>query len=385
MKKIHILLHDDTNIENFPTNTLYVGEVTDTNVEYLAIKDEFGDTIKLRDEQTTDIENFAKNFIDVNTNVTWNENPKIVFQISEFSDKKNVLCDLNNKLKNIPVEIKPMKEVLQLDNNRYELVPFISAHGSFLTMSLNQNRPDYTINESIRTLLTDIWKFYDIVLMKLWEAYKNLANLLSSLALSTAKQFSRIVKIDMAIIETKIRIDNMLNDMRNVDWVERRWIRHTIDLRSQSASRLYQLVINSKNDSGAAIGKWFIIQDTPIDSVKNKIGTALLEIMAGNKVIDYKVSNSGLGGVKLLPIKNSDTFPLIALHGGARYHIFRTPQGTNPIDGSLVEVTAFAQKYVNLNRVDGYNVLFADDIKIGSNEVYLKEYNGSQVFKLKLS
>lgn len=385
MKKIHILLHDDTNIENFPTNTLYVGEVTETNVEYLAIKDEFGDTIKLRDEQTTDIENFAKNFIEVNSKVNWNENPKIIFQISEFDNKKDVLNDLHNKMKALGSEVKPMKEILQLNSSRYELVPFISTHGSFLTMSLNPNRPDTTINEGVRTLLTDIWKFYDVILIKLWEVYKDLANLISSLTLSTAKQFSRIVKIDMGIIETKIRVDNMLTDMTTVDWVERRWIKHVVDLRSESADKLFQLVINSKNTPDSCIGKWFIVQDAAIDSVRNKIGTALLEVIGNNHVIDFKSSHHGLGGVKLLPIKNSSQFPLIALHGGARYHIFRTPQGTNPLTGQLLDVTTEASKYVNLSRVSGSNILYADDIKIGSSEVCLREYGGNGVFKLKLS
>lgn len=383
MKKIHVLLHDDLNIDNFPTNTLYVGEVSPNGAEYICIKDEFGDSINLRDEQTTAIENFTKNFMEVSTKVNWNENPKILFQISDAGSKKEVLNDLYNKLKNTCTDLKPMKEILQVDGNRYEFTPFISVHGTFITMKLN-GADDTTVSESVRTLLTEVWKSYDSVLTILWELYKNLADLLSTLSLKTAQQFKRIVKIDMGIIETKIRIDRLLFDINDTSWVERKWIKEIVDLRSNSTNRLYQLIVNSVNSGSACIGKWMIVQDASIDNTKNMIGVAIIEVCGNNKVIDFKFSNSGTSGIKIMPSSSGEEFPIIALHGGARYHIFRTPQGTGSLNTNLVDVTTLMNSYINLNAISGHTTLMADDYRIGGDGLYLREHGGTSFFKISL-
>lgn len=382
-KKIHVLLHDDTNIDNFTTNTLYVGEVTANNTEYLAIKDEFGDIIKLRDEQTTDIENFAKNFIQVSNTVNWNSTPKIVFQISKHSNKKDVLTELHQKMTSLSTEVKPMKEILQLNENRYEFVPFISAHGSYVTVKLVQSKDDVSVSDGIRTLLTEIWRNHDDILMKLWECYKSLVNLITNLALSTAKQFKDIVKIDMSIIETKIRIDNMLVDIQDVSWVERKWIKHTVDLRQHPSSKLFQLIINGSTAPDTCVGKWFIIQDAKIDNSNNRIGTAMIEIL-NNIVLDFKVSHNNVNGIKILPNDINGDFPFIALHGGARYHIFRTPQGTNPLSSNLAEVTSIVNKYKHPLDVKGCSSLYAKDLISSNQTIVVKSSSGEERFKINI-
>ncbi|MGL5766443.1 MAG: hypothetical protein ACRCX8_12475 [Sarcina sp.] len=382
-KKIHVLLHDDTNIDNFTTNTLYVGEVTANNTEYLAIKDEFGDTIKLRDEQTTDIENFAKNFIQVSNTVNWNSTPKIVFQISKYTNKKDVLNELHQKMTALSTEIKPMKEVLQLDNNRYEFIPFISAHGSFVTVKLVQSKDDVSVSDGMRTLLTEIWRSHDVILMKLWECYKNLVNLIASLALSTAKQFKDIIKIDMSIIETKIRIDGMLRDIQNVSWVEDKWVHHIIDLRQHPSNKLFQLIINGSTAPDACVGKWFIIQDTKIDNNINRIGTAMIEVL-NNVVLDFKASHNNINGIKLIPNDIEGSFPFIALHGGARYHIFRTPQGTNPLGTNLTEVTTLVNKYKHPLDIKGCSSLYAKELVSSNQTIVIKSCNGEERFKINI-
>lgn len=379
-KKIHVLLSSGDNVESLVTNSLYIGEVNG-GAEHLCIKDEFGDAIFLRDELTDDLERFTNNFIDVSSTVSWQTEPRIVFQISHASTKKEVFEELHRNFKAGEVNFKPMKEMFQVNNERFELAPFLLADSVYSVLSIN-NSPGSTLYENLRTLLTETWSNMDMILIKLWDCYKLLANTTIDVSLSMARQFSRIINIDMGIIETKIRIDQLTQDTKDINWAENRWVAHTLDLRAQSSARLYRLKVNSLDTPAATIAKWFIIQDNTIDEARNRNGIAIIEMLKG-KIIDFKQNNFNVSGIKILPIHISLT-PTIALSGGARYIVLRTPQGTSPLDLTLEEITNNVSNFKELNSIEGRTFLMGDAIKVNSNAINVKSDNGSEYFKLQI-
>lgn len=379
-KKIHVLLSSGDNIESLVTNSLYIGEVNGT-AEHLCIKDEFGDTVFLRDELTDDLERFTNNFIDVSSTVSWPTEPRIVFQVSNAATKKEVFEELARNFKAGEVDFKPMKEIFQVNNERFELAPFLLADSVYSVLKINNNLGN-TLYENLRTLLTETWSNMDMILIKLWDCYKLLANTTISVSLSMARQFSRIIAIDMGIIETKIRIDQLTQDTKDINWVENKWVAHTLDLRAQSSARLYRLKVNTLDTPAATVAKWFIIQDNTIDEARNRNGIAIIEMLKG-KIIDFKQNNFNTSGIKILPVHIS-LYPTIALSGGARYIILRTPQGTSPLDLSLEEITNSVSNFKELNSVDGRTFLMGDAIKVNSNAINIKSDNGSEYFKLQI-
>lgn len=384
MKDLHVLIVDDTNIENIVSNSLYIGKIDSEGNKYASLKDAYGDSINLRDDNTQDIEDMICDIFSVSPAVNFTGNPKIIFQVSNQTTPRAILEDLQRKFMATKEEIKIHKEIVQINSDRYELVPFVTAHGCYTELVLNESK-DKTMNENIRTLLTSLWYGYDAIIMALWETYKDLANLFTSLALSTSKQFSDIVFMDIEVIETKIRIDNLRNSMGDIDWVEKKWIKTTFDLREHNLTRLFKLNVNSLNTDKATIGKWFIIQESPINNDLSQSGIAIIEILR-SRVIDFKQTAYECSGVKIIPVETKDNrFPLIALHGGARYHIYRTPGGTVALDKTVTEITDEVNKNKTIKSIKSFSTIASEDIQVGGDKLYLLNTDSNKCVRLKIT
>ncbi|MGL5714048.1 MAG: hypothetical protein ACRCX2_13585 [Paraclostridium sp.] len=320
---LHVLLTDGNNLQSLTKDTIHISEVGPNGEEYIALKDGFGDSLNFHDELTDDIERFKKSFIDVNKNVIWPSEPRIVFAVSDKTSNIDMLKELNEKFKS-STKIKPMKEIIQLNETRVELIPMVTADRVYTELRLTNYDSSMTLKENVQKLLTIVWNNYDKILLKIVDVYKALSNLIIENTEYNVKQYVNTLTLDIEIIKTKIKIDLLTESLANVDYLELKYAWNDLDLRNFKTTDVFSVKLGSLN---RMFGRYYILQTTSSTS-DNLLSSAMIEVLSGY-VIDFIQGSNKDNGVTIIPDDLLTNTPKVYLRGGRKYRIFRTPNTTS--------------------------------------------------------
>lgn len=339
MKDLHMLLGYGENNNADITNVPYVGDIGEGGIEYLSIKDAFGDTIMVRDQLTNNIEtHLLTNLIDVSSTETYPESPRILFLVSDKTDKYEIRQELFDIMKTADA-MTPVKEALQVNGSKFELTPYITADRVYTEVKLVNTDTARTHAESIKTLLTEFYRSMDLIIQKMWNMYKQYTLTATTLIAEVTEQYKNIILVDLAIIETKCKLDMLKAEVDGITSLNKKFVYEDMDLRGSSTDEVFSLRLLG---SSRQIGRYYILQIEGTTS-DPKLSSALIEL-CGNVVIDYINGADFNNGVMIHPDYLNNPTSKIFLKGGKKYRVYRSADTIVPSVTTVKEDSAIISK-----------------------------------------
>lgn len=299
-----------------PFNSLHSFDEDSDTWESLNVKNGLGESLLCRDDITSSVEYFIKNFIDVGNVEKYEVDPKILFFVSNEGDMNNINMELISKVKN--EEFNPFTKHAQINDLDYKVIPFYNTNMVYTELKVNSGDRSKSLYESYRYILTQFFKNIDLIYDDIVDVTEKTAKLIKERMKVHATKSEELLGEDSKSIMTNIHIANLKTTIGKVDSYRSLPLhKHTVNLGNHSRSYMWTYRV-SNHSSNPNLYRYLIVDTS------HKKSCAYFELI-GTNVVDQFITNAF---DTMAPFGNRNV-GYILLRGGSNYTLLTNDPNAN--------------------------------------------------------